>query len=104
MNKTSFWNLEDGKFETIDPLKDFNFAQQTLLTKEENEFNHDKLYARILKYKDSKCFSFLNAFYDFYLLSANAQNEKIMGTHFSNANVSLNLFAYCWENEYKENL
>ena len=102
-NKNKFWKIEGDNITLDNPLENFDISKQSLLSNREMQFNNDKLYARLSKYKNSSCYHFLQSFYDFYLLSVNSKNEKSLDTNYNNAVTCLKLFSYCWEDEYRMN-
>jgi hypothetical protein len=99
--KLDFWNFTN----TNDPteIKKSAFPKDKLVSTKEMTFYFEKLYNRISKYKDSKCFDYIQGYYDFNLNVYNSKNEFDVKRNYDYSQLCLKLFNSCMVKE-KEGL
>lgn len=94
-----FWRFgEDAKIDVQSP-----FPKNEILSSKEMHRVNEKLYNRLLKYKNSSCFNYLQGYYDFYTKAYNSKTEYEVIEHSNNATSSLKLFTLCHEKEKELN-
>jgi hypothetical protein len=98
-----FWDFEALK----DPSKQIErkspFPTDRLVTRKEMDFYFEKLWGRISKYKDNKCFHFLEGYYNFTKETYESGSVEEAAKSFDRSHMCLKLFTYCWELDKKEN-
>jgi hypothetical protein len=77
--------------------------KERLLTRKEMEFINHKLYTKIMKYKDSSCFNFLENYYDYYLKVLNSGKDDDIIDNYNNSMNNLKFFTFCYEKNENKN-
>jgi hypothetical protein len=97
-----FWDFESVKDPNKIVQKKSLFPQDREVTKKEMEFVKNKLKQRLLRFQDSSCFNYLDAYYNFYLKTYNSKSNEDLNKNFDLSIKCLKLFTYCFEIEQEE--
>ncbi len=98
-----FWDFEAIRDPSKEVLKKSQFPVDREVPNKEMNFYFDKLYKRIEKFKDNKCYHLLEAYYINSKKVFESKKATDMAINYDNANTCLKLFTYCWELDKIEN-
>ena len=106
-NKTphlDFWNFEALRDPRKYIPKKSAFPEDRVVPRKEMDFYLEKLSGRMSRYKDSKCYNYLEGYLNFIRKVYESKNEEEMKKSYDNSLKSLKLFTFCWDSERQENL